>query len=336
MLGGPPVIPFARPHTDPTGGLRPEPSIGLEIHIFGVHFPSRRERVRERKHPKEPSSAHWRHAPHAHRSGSCTLLRAARARASTIVKCVCVRRRGAAGGGSPSRWLVLPPARLPRDDAGAPPAPPPVLHPRPAPLHTARPPASRAPRPVLPRSAPASQRSSIRSPSPLLLPPPRLGGLAPAPAPPALLRRLRPLGNGPHAAETRGREPLIGAAAIFAPPLRARDLLLLRGFLRPGFETDSRAPDAARSALRNPRWVLDPGPETRPARRGAARRPLPIPRPYEFRQRHTRRPSTIESRGVRSRGAAARFHPDSVSGSARAGVRSGLARLIVWLVGIGW
>ena len=41
--------PFARPHTDPTGGLRPEPSIGLEIHIFGVHFPSRRERVRERK-----------------------------------------------------------------------------------------------------------------------------------------------------------------------------------------------------------------------------------------------------------------------------------------------
>lgn len=87
--------PFARPHTDPTGGLRPEPSIGLEIHIFGVHFPSRRERVRERKPPKEPPSAHCRHAPHAHRSGSCTLLRAARARASTIGVCVCeTPRRG--------------------------------------------------------------------------------------------------------------------------------------------------------------------------------------------------------------------------------------------------
>ena len=335
MLGGPPVIPFARPHTDPTGGLRPEPSIGLEIHIFGVHFPSRRERVRERKHPKEPSSAHWRHAPHAHRSGSCTLLRAARARASTIVKCVCVRRRGAAGGGSPSRWLVLPPARLPRDDAGAPPAPPPVLHPRPAPLHTARPPASRAPRPVLPRSAPASQRSSIRSPSPLLLPPPaarrpRAGARAaraPPPPAPAGERATRRRNEGPRAPDRRCCD--FRAAAPRTRPAAAARLSpagVRNGFARSG---------AARSALRNPRWVLDPGPETRPARRGAARRPLPIPRPYEFRQRHTRRPSTIESRGVRSRGAAARFHPDSVSGSARAGVRSGLGA-IVWLVGIGW
>lgn len=90
--------PFARPHTDPTGGLRPEPSIGLEIHIFGVHFPSRRERVRERKLPKEPPSAHWRHALHAYRSRSCTLLRAARARASTIG--VCVRETPRRGG----RW----------------------------------------------------------------------------------------------------------------------------------------------------------------------------------------------------------------------------------------
>lgn len=32
--------PFARAHTDPTGGLRPEPSIGLEIHTFGVISPA--------------------------------------------------------------------------------------------------------------------------------------------------------------------------------------------------------------------------------------------------------------------------------------------------------
>ena len=255
-----------------------------------------------------------------------------------------MRRRGAAGGGSPSGWLVLPPARLPRDDAGAPPAPQPVLHPRPAPLHTARPPASRAPRPALPRSAPASQRSSIRSPSPLLLHPPRLGGLAPAPAPPALLlRRLRPLGNGPHAAETRGREPLIGAAAIFAPPHRARNLLLLRP-LRPGFETDSRAPDAPREHCGtrggSPIRVRKRARRVSTAPRDAALRP-PSPHSYSHShqtlrilspQTHMRRPSTIESRGVRSRCAAARFHPDSVSGSARAGVRSGLGA-IGWLVG---
>lgn len=331
--------PFARPHTDPTGGLRPEPSIGLEIHIFGVHFPSRRVRVRERKLSQGTTERSL--APRTQKR----LVHAAAcgASASQHDRSVCVRDAAARrevvvlAAGSYCRQpgcRATTPVRLPRRN----PSCTPVL--RPSTPHGRRRPGLRAPRSLRrrqPASAPPPARAPPSFPSP---PPARLGGLAPgaraaraAPPPPAPAgeRATRRRNEGPRAPDRRCCD--FRAAA-------PRDPLLLRP-LRPGFETDSRAPDAPREHC-GTRGGSSIRVRKRARRRATPRLRPPSPHSYSHSHQTLRILSEahaaavddrIEGRSFALRAAARlRFHPDSVSGSARAGVRSGL-RAIDWVVG---